>query len=358
MKKLTFIICGLLLSITIKAQIPTDNPLRTKVDSIVQKAASDFMKKPGKVGLSVGVIYNGNTYKYNYGETAPGSGKMPTSGTLYEIASITKTFTALLIAHAVSEKKIDLNDDIRKYLKGSYPNLQYGNGQKVKVAYLVSHIARFPRNTATPIDSALTDDGFYKALHAIKLDTLQPYRFIYSNFGYQVLGHILENAYGLTYSQLIKKYITGPLDMPGTQLYPTGQANLIKGYNIDKKTMPETAITYPAAGGLRSNLDDMLKYAEAQLKEQDPVIKQTHHFLFSSDDGGADAMPWAIGRTRDWDYFQREDGGSKGFRTMITTFPEHGVAVVVLSNEADNDSGGQLWDATAAILNGLKKINK
>jgi D-alanyl-D-alanine-carboxypeptidase/D-alanyl-D-alanine-endopeptidase len=106
MKKLIFMSCCLLLSITIKAQTPTDNPLRSKVDSIVQKAATDFMKKPGKVALSVGMIYNGENYKYNYGEVAPGSGKMPTSGTLYEIASITKTFTALLIAHAVNEKKI------------------------------------------------------------------------------------------------------------------------------------------------------------------------------------------------------------------------------------------------------------
>jgi D-alanyl-D-alanine-carboxypeptidase/D-alanyl-D-alanine-endopeptidase len=170
-----------------------------------------------------------------------------------------------------------------------------------------------------------------------------------------VLGHILENAYGLTYGQLIKKYITGPLDMPGTQLYPTGQASLIKGYNIDKKIMPETAISYPAAGGLRSNVNDMLKYADAQLKEQDPVIKQTHHFMFSANDGEGAAMPWAIDRTINWDYFLREDGGSRGFRTMITIFPDQGIAVVVLSNETDNDAGGQLWDMTKAILNELKK---
>jgi len=354
MKKLILFACCAMATMQGNAQVASDNPMRSKIDSVVQKASLSFMKNPGKVALSVGVIYNGAFYKYNYGETAPGSGQLPSSNTLYEIASITKTFTALLMAHAISEKKIDLNDDIRKYLKGNYPNLQYANGQKVKIAYLLSHIARFPRVIKSN-DSPVTADEFYTALHAVKLDTLQPYRYSYSNFGYQVLGHILENAYGLTYSQLVEKYITGPLDMPGTKLYATGQVSLIKGYNSDKKITPETAISYPAAGGLRSDLDDMLKYADAQLKEQDPVIKQTHRFMFASDDGGSEAMPWSIGRTRDWDYFQREDGGSKGFRTMVTTFPECNIGIVLLSNETDNNAGGQLWDMTTAILNALKK---
>jgi len=212
------------------------------------------MKNPGKVALSVGVIYNGAFYKYNYGETSPGSGKMPSSNTLYEIGSITKTFTALPLAHAINEKKIGLNDDIRKYLKGDYPNLQYANGQRVKIAYLVNHIARFPRNTAKSLDSLFTEDDFYKELHAVKLDTLQPYKYSYSNFGYQVLGNILENAYSLTYDQLIKKYITGPLDMSEIQVYQAGRVNLIRGYNPDKKKMPDIPAIYPAAGSLRSNI--------------------------------------------------------------------------------------------------------
>src|SRR5208282_2406421 len=84
-----------------------------RVDAVVSAAAASFMSNPGKMGLSVGVLDHGQMYRYNYGEIAPGSGKAPTSATLYEIASISKTFTALILAHALAEHRMNLNDDIR-----------------------------------------------------------------------------------------------------------------------------------------------------------------------------------------------------------------------------------------------------
>lgn len=330
----------------------TDNRLRNHTDSIVHNAAIAFMKNPGKVGFSVGVINHGLFYQYHYGEIAPGTGKLPTGNTLYEIGSITKTFTALLLAHALMEHKINLNDDIRKYLKGDYPNLQYTNGQPVKVAYVVSHIARLPRSFTKPIDSTFTESDFVNELHAIKLDSVLPYRYNYSNLGYQLLGHLLENAYGTAYAELLKKYVTNPYHMPATQVYANA-AKLMKGYNLKREEMPATPGLYPGAGALRSDLNDMMKYLNAGLKENDAAISITHRLIFNTSES-ADAVPWAIGRTRNWDYYIREDGGTKGFRTFITMFPDEQIGIVLLSNETDDNAGNQLYNATNSIFNGLK----
>lgn len=319
-------------------------------DTIVNKAAAVFMKNPGKVGLSVGIVDHEHFYRYNYGETAPGSGIAPTSKTVYEIGSISKSFTGLLIAHALADGKMKLNADIRLYLKGSYPNLQYNDGRIVRLVYLLNHIARFPRMATM---SFFKQGDLEQELHTVKLDTLLPYRYNYSNFGYQVLGLLVENAYGKSYDDLIKQYITGPWNMPDTKAY-FDTSNLIRGYNRSKAAMPEIPAIYPGAGGLRSNVDDMLRYADNQLREDDSYVRMTHRLQFSGSEGD-DAMPWSIGRNRNWDFYIREDGGTLGFRTFISLFPDDQIGIVLLSNETDDDAGKQLYDMINTILDGLKK---
>ncbi|HEU4552726.1 MAG TPA: serine hydrolase [Chitinophaga sp.] len=95
------------------------------VDTIVQNAALSFMKDTARVGLSIGVYRHGRMYIYHYGSTQKGKDVRPADNTIYEIGSITKTFTGTLLARALLDKKLRLEDDIRKYLPGTYPNLEY-----------------------------------------------------------------------------------------------------------------------------------------------------------------------------------------------------------------------------------------
>ena len=322
------------------------------VRGAVDAAAADFIKNPAEVALSVGIIDRGQEYRFNFGETAPGSATLPTSQTLYEIGSITKTFTSLIVAHAVAEKKMNLNDDIRLYLKGDYPNLQYPDGRPVKVVYLVAHISQFPRATTKPFDANFTEKDFADELRAVKLGNLEPYHYSYSNFGYQVLGVMLENVYGVSYNDLVKRFITGPWYMPSTQVY--AQTNgMIAGYDPGHQPMPSQLPIFPGAGGLRSNIDDMLKYASHQLSEDDPIVRSTHRVLNAWTEE-VDGFSWALGRTRDWTYYLREDGGTKGFRTFIALFPDQQIAIILLSNETDDQAGRRLYDMLNAILKGLQ----
>ncbi|MGY0036216.1 serine hydrolase [Pedobacter sp. NJ-S-72] len=92
------------------------------IDSIVNHAATSFMSGP-RVGVSIAVIKDNRTYQFNFGSIQKDKVKVPDANTIYEIGSMTKTFTSILLAQAVSDKKVNLTDDIRKYLKDSYPDL-------------------------------------------------------------------------------------------------------------------------------------------------------------------------------------------------------------------------------------------
>jgi CubicO group peptidase (beta-lactamase class C family) len=97
----------------------------------------------------------------------------------------------------------------------------------------------------------------------------------------------------------------------------------------------------------------MLQYASHQLAEDDPIVRSTHRMLFGWTEE-VDGFSWAMGRTRDWTYYLREDGGTKGFRTFIALFPDEQIAIILLSNESDDQAGRRLYDMLNAILKGLR----
>ena len=355
MKYMSFLIC-VFFTFHGDAQLKTDNQLTTKIDSSVDRAARIYMKDSSRVGLSVGIVYRGHSYAYNYGQTGPATGRLPSSRTIYEIGSITKTFTALLLAHAKEEKRIDWNDDIRKYLKGTYPHLQYASGEPVKVVYLLAHISRFPRSFPGWADNQFTGDSLDLGLKQINLDPLRPYKYEYSNAGYQVLGRILENIYEKTYDELLSREITGPLHMVSTGVTAESKSLTYgtNGYDAQGKPMPPSADSLPGAGAIRSTIDDMNIYMQYQLKEADPLVKLTHHPLFGDLENGENALPWAVGRTRDWDYYIREDGGTKGYRSFMVLYPDYQVGIMLMTNQTDDNAGRKLYEMTSAIFKEVK----
>jgi D-alanyl-D-alanine-carboxypeptidase/D-alanyl-D-alanine-endopeptidase len=339
------------------AQSPNDNPLKTKLDSVVDKAARTYLINPKRVGFSLGFIANGKTYIYNYGETAPGSGKIPTQHSIYEIGSITKTFTGLLVAHAIKEGKMELTADIRKYLPDSYPNLQYPGGGEVKVAYLLAHVAKFPNASIEDPKGDLSTSYFLEQLHNVKLDSLKEFKYAYSNLGYQLLGYMLERIYQKSFQDLVQQYINGPLKMIHTKVSfnSNDPVEVLKGFNAEKLEAKAMPFTFPGPGGLRSNLSDMLKYLKYQMDAKDAEVKFTQQITSGDIDNGAHAIQWAMGKLWNWDYYYQIDGGTPGFRTFCMFYPAYNMGFIVLSNQTDAGAAGGLYKITAAIFNELKK---
>jgi len=223
--------------------IKTNNPRKIQLEKYVDSLAMDYLK-----------------------------------GSLYEIASISKTFTAIMLAHAVNEGRIKLNDDIRKYLPGKYPDLQF-EGIPIKIINLCNHTSGLPSlpddfEQQTGYDPSnpylhYSKENIYTFLHKFRPDTIPGARSSYSNFGFAVLGTVLENVYKMPLAKLIQQIITGPFKMNAThyELSAEEKKMLVTGYTDETGE----AVThwdfeaFKAAGGLKSNIHDMLLYLKANL---------------------------------------------------------------------------------------------
>lgn len=327
--------------------VRTDNAFKSEMDTAIDKAIRKYFRNKNVAGLSLGVIKDGKTFTYNYGESQKGTGQLPKPDTYYEIGSITKTFTGILLAQAVQDKKIDLHDDIRKYLKGDFPNLQF-KGKPIQVVHLANHTSRIsplPDDffKQTPYDSLnpylnYSEDMFWQALHRVVIDTVPGIINNYSNYGVALLGHILENVYGEKYEDLVKKFITQPMKMNDTKIQITGEdaMRFAQGHNKAGKPTSHWDIgVFAGAGTLRSTINDMLKYLDYNIHRKTKAIALSQRLTRGTKEIGS-GLNWGISQTPSGYTKYSHDGGTGGFVTYIVAIPELKCGYILLTNSENN----------------------
>ncbi|HEY8956719.1 serine hydrolase domain-containing protein [Chitinophaga sp.] len=328
-----------------RQQFLSDNPLKTQLDSVVQKAATIYMSNKNVAGLSVGILLNGQMYIYNYGEVKKGEGRLPGANTIFELGSVTKTFTGILLANAVLEGKAKLDDDISKYLDGNYPNLEY-NGQPVRLVHLSNHTSGLPSmpkltsgedpfSPSTHFTPAMLAD----ILHHVTLDTVPGTRRAYSNFAVGLLGIILEKIYHMSYEQALKKYIFDPYHMQQTQisLSPDEDRDVATGYDLEgNPTTYWQNDLAQAAGGIRSTTHDMLLYIQQQLDPRNKAAQLSHELTFGDVNKGT-GLNWGVMTTKTGRHLQwSHDGGTDGFTSLCMIYPGLHAGIVLLTNNGDH----------------------
>lgn len=321
--------------------VKSNNSLKSTLDKAVDAAAMEYFKYSKANSLAIGIIKNGKKHIYLYGETDKGNNKLPSSGTLYEIGSITKTFTTTLLARAVLDKKVSLTDDIRKYLYGNYDNLAF-NGIPITLQDLANHTSGLPampedigeQPNYNPVSPEAHYDStmFYSALKKITLDTIPGSKFLYSNWGISLLGHILEKVYGHSQAYLVRRFITEPLVMTQTTYIPEeGSYDIAYPHSENGKRLTITNQGYfSPAGGLCSTVKDMLNYLDAQLKETEASIKLTH--VPTANNMG---LGWGVRKDSAITHLEH-NGSEQGSTANITAFPELGSGCVILVNNKVN----------------------
>jgi D-alanyl-D-alanine-carboxypeptidase/D-alanyl-D-alanine-endopeptidase len=339
---------------------------KQKMDTIVGKAAQTFIKGKSWIAFSSGVIKNGDTYIYNYGSTEKDKNKVPSDHTLYEIGSVTKTCTSLLLAQAVLEKRVKPDDDIRKYLQGNYPNLEYA-GKPIQLIHLVNLTSGLPDNMPkspgafknmnedsipfafVKLHAAYTKTNFLKDLHQVKLDTVPGLFPGHSNAAALLLTFILENIYQTPYQELLKKYITQPLKIDETFItVPKNKVKLLaKGYNEKGLLMPYVPDNETM---LKSTIADMTKYMQFQLEEKNPAVKMTHKIEWGDVNSFSLGMNWFINKTTDEKLKIRDDGTTFGFTTYILMYPEQKFGVVLMANTYSPTSNNDLGKIAEEIF--------
>ncbi|MBO2517864.1 MAG: serine hydrolase [Clostridiales bacterium] len=283
--------------------------------------------------ITVGIIKNGTASYKVYGENGK---ELPPELHTYEIGSLTKTFTAALINKAIGEGKISIKDTIDCYL--TLPAGEY----YPTIEELLTHTSGYK---GYYFESPMIGNffkgrndffGIAKDMVLNKIGRLEMkkdrYDYNYSNFGYAVLGLVLENVYDTDYTTLLNEFVQNELGLSATQI--SDQSGDLGNY-WDWK--PGDA--YIAAGAITSDIEDMLHYAQIQL-EDDSYFSGCHDSL-KSINASTDqykamgifmdeiGMAWIIDNENGivW-----HNGGTGDYNCYLGFKPESGEAVIILSN--------------------------
>ncbi len=333
--------------IILKEKVFSDNKMSSNLDNIVDSIVKPFMRNSINSGMSISIIRNGRTTFYNYGEVIKGSKNLPNCETIYEIGSISKTFTGFLLAQAILDKKINLDDDIRKFLPENYINLEFENNP-IRIKHLVNHTSTLPR---IPLDLEKqpkfdSENPYLNYSKKMVLNYLKNYKMIsksgitqeYSNFGLAILGIILENIYKKSYHELLQNYITKPLKMSSTfeNVPNSKKINFANGYDLKGLESKHWDMNhFVGAGGIKSTTTDMSIYLHQNIDELNSKIKLSHEITFSKDKTSS-GFAWVINKTKENNTFIWHNGGTGGFTSFCGFIKEKKCGIVILNNSASN----------------------
>lgn len=325
----------------------TSNKLLSPTDKLIELAVRPYIQKANTVGLSIGILKDGKITTYGYGETARGNKWLPTSNTIFEIGSITKTFTATLLAYYVNEGKVKLTDPVTKYLPDSVaanPALK-----TVTLQSLSNHTSGLPRMPGNLDFSGADALNPYKSynkqqlfayLRTCKLGSQPGERYDYSNLGVGLLGTILSQISGKTFDQMVTDIICTPLTMQSTvqNLSAAKQANLVRVYNESGNLTPAWDFDVLApCGALHSSVNDLLIYVKANMNPAadrlGKALELTHHITFTKD--AKLGLAWHIIIVDGVEYYFH-NGGTYGSSSFLAFNTQKNLAVVVLSNAAES----------------------
>lgn len=352
--KVFILLIGCIISSDISlAQVRTDNLLRSKLDTAADRAAMKYMSDSTAHSLNIGIVYGGKTFSYHYGENVKGSGKLPSDDLYYNIGSIAKTFTGTLLAQAVIDKRIGLNDDIRKYLPGTYPNLQY-QGHPVTVVQLANHTSALPgvirelypeeKNKLRELDfvgqanylSGYNADSLLKDLHNVVPDTIPGTRYRYNTNGVMLLQYILERAYHRSYKKLITKYLQARLGLYHiTPVLDKKQMKLAaQGYTKEGRRQSYVNLEgYYIGPSINATMHDLLGYVKAQLEERDPAIRLSHQLTWTGQNGFAVGLNWMFNTENATPYLYHDGNTKLGFNSLCTIYPTQNLGIFIIAND-------------------------
>ncbi|WP_216638016.1 serine hydrolase [Bacillus sp. FJAT-29814] len=288
--------------------------------------------------ITVGIIKDGKMAYNVYGENGM---ELPQEEHIYEIGSITKTFTTSLLCKAISEGRVSLEDSIEKYLslqkRDYYPTIQK----------LVTHTSGYRGYyfEKPMISNFLHKENDFNGIsEEMLLDRIgkinvenSDYPFKYSNFGMATIGAVLEQAYGKDYTPLMNDYISDDLGLTNTKISD-------RSGDLGHYWKWSESDAYLPAGAILSNITDMMQYAEIHMREKPDYLSIAHKGLAEVNASSASnekmgihidsvGVGWMIDHENNiiW-----HNGGTGNYNSYIGFDQENQVGVVILSNLPPN----------------------
>jgi CubicO group peptidase (beta-lactamase class C family) len=341
--------------------------IRSTVSLLPDSAIATILRQrveSGKTpGIVVGIFDVAGTRFISYGTGAPGPAALD-SATLFEIGSITKTFTSAILADMVLRGEVALDDPVAKHLPPG-TRVPASGERQITLVDLATHFSGLPRlpNNLSPRDIAnpyvdYTADKLYAFLGAHELRRAPGDRFEYSNLGAGLLGHALTLRAGTDYETLVKTRVLDPLRMTDTRitLTPADRARLAAGHNAGGQLVPPWDLaSLQGAGALRSTAADMLRYLTASIavhadssstRPLAAALRLAHEPRRELGAGADAGLAWIRTTITGGAKLFFHDGGTGGHRSYAAFDPVRRVAVIVLSASAADvtDIGRHLLD--------------
>jgi CubicO group peptidase (beta-lactamase class C family) len=260
---------------------------------------------------------------------------------LFEIGSITKVFTALLLADMANKGEVSLDDPAAKYLPAGHRMPERG-GRQITLRDLSQHVSGLPR-LADNMPYGDPEDPYADYTEELLLAFLDGYeltrdigaQFEYSNFGVGLLGYLLARVAGKDYETLLAERITGPLGMRDTVVTLPRGAHVVPGFDsYMRPAKPWNKVpANVAAGGIRSTANDLLRFAGAVIDPQSPIADAVRTAVANrSTVSPTQALGWQVWRPGQEGEILTHGGATGGYRSALFIEHKRGNAVVVLVN--------------------------
>jgi serine-type D-Ala-D-Ala carboxypeptidase/endopeptidase len=302
---------------------------------------------PERPAASIAWIANGKTSFAHFGHKTLPDDAAPADDAVYEIGSITKTFTAAILADMILNKEITLDTTIGDLLPAAkdYPPEM----RRLTVGKIATHSSGLPRLPGNLFATVKDQGNPYASYTTQDLDAFLR-TFVppadakpeYSNLGFGLLGHALATKAGKSYEQLVTGRVLVPLGMRDTSitLSESQRSRLVPGHAGGKIVANWDLPALAGAGALRSTPADMAKYLNALLDPPDTRIGRAIRMAREPRSDFANGMriglAWITRKSDGGKDLTWHNGGTGGYRTFIGVIPDAKVGIVVLTNANSN----------------------
>jgi CubicO group peptidase (beta-lactamase class C family) len=350
----------------------------------IDRLMQDFTRREHIPGAAWGIVIDGELAHLGVtGSRDLANRQSVGADTVFRIASMTKSFTAMAILKLRDEGRLALDDPAEKYvpeLQGlTYPT---SDSPRITVRHLLSHAEGFPEdNPWGDQQLSATDEQFSAMMRGgIPFSNPPGVAYEYSNYGFAILGRIVTRASGMPYKTYVAMHILKPLGMTSTTLEPGEVAadRLAHGYRWEDEQwkeepqLPDGA--FGAMGGMLTSIRDLSRYvaafldawpprdgrdtapiSRASLREMQQVWRPRPSVVARDASGAtrlsAGGYGYGLGITQTCEYGHSvaHSGGLPGFGSLMRWLPEYGVGIIAFGNRTYTGWGG-VADAALTLL--------
>lgn len=350
----------------------------------IDRQIGEFLQRERVPGAAWGVVIDGELAHVGvYGVRDLQTGAPVQRDTVFRIASMTKSFTAVAILQLRDAGKLSLDDPAEKYVPElralRYPST---DSPRITIRHLLTHAAGFPEDNPWGDQQLSISEAEFEALlrSGIAFSNAPGIAYEYSNYGFAILGRIVTRVSGIAYRDYVQQRILRPLGMSATTLEPREVAatRLALGYRREDeqwKLEPQLADgAFGAMGGMLTSLEDLARYvgvyldawpardgveraplSRASLREMQQLWRARPTLVTQQGDGkpqlnaGGYGYGLRVSETCDFGHVVAHSGGLPGFGSQMRWLPEYGVGLIAFGNRTYTGWGGIFDEALRTL---------